>query len=967
MKENQKLSLSLILFLIIFTSIFSETGNFKNSSVQTDPRKDAVWMAGFWNNGHSSMNPLIGPINDFSGVFFMYLPLFDTNSQVYTDYLNPSNLIPLLGLNVAWNPDGSQLTINLRPQAKWSDGSSVSSADVVFSLQAYTGLNSSAYGGKGIFKDLLFNQINNIIATSPTQVVISLNSNYYYSEAVYENLLIGGSPIVPLKVFQGKNDSYTNNWFFDSILTQNKIVDGPYQPYNSTSDGNIAYIIRDESWWMAGIVDNNNFITWRIPEPKYIVSYIVPNTFDQNTAFPNGDIDLFGSYVPNVGTLISQNSILHTWFEGTSGSQYYPLTSAMNEIVFNYDYYPLDQTWFHKALASAINYKNISDTVVSGYIEQATPTWLDDNQPAMKSYYNVTLASKWALNPSYSKSLSYMQQGAYQKNGAWYTLDATPFLGKKYAFSGQTIVSTPGENTVSTLGDMDPNHLGINLLIGGENQNWFIPCVDGWTDHMSELNIITQNWKSFLNITIKYSSQDYSTFVNNRGIVQPDGTINRNYFMYYSSLGNRLDTSPLNFFQYFAGTTDPAYNVTNWVNNDFLSNLTALSKAYSLASQKLYVNNLQDLLGQYMPSIPVAVNCYWYLYSSKYWQGWPNGNNEVNGYYTAFNQYASISDYVPVTTHWTSDHFGHDLLIINNLKQVQSTIPIISTTPSINLPKNNDLLLNLVIGFVIVLLLLSFGFIFIRKIKPKNTKQKVQPLRGFPDYETFQKGEKLGAYSYKDYGLILKLNAPDYETAKMIQKKGFSNYDDYLHAEALGASNTKELLYIQKYKAKNLETAKKIEQGGFLDQEMYEKGIKFGASTKSELDLVEKYSANSLDQAKKIEQGGFPSSEAYFKASSEGFSDYKSYNIKEERKNKLLKIMEVSTKITKDDLMKYLGIDDQVAFLDWLVNLPKGSPLFLEENTIIFQKREMSQMSLNENIDQLLRSFDKTGKDKIIK
>lgn len=650
--------------------VFVDVANIASASTtaSTDvPRNESLWMAGYWNNGHSSMNPFIGTGNDYSGVFFMYLPLFDTNSQVYSDYLNPTNLVPLLGSDASWSSDGSQLTVNLRPQAKWSDGTAVTSADVVFSLQAYTGMTTD-YGSTGIFQGDLKHQIASITAPSTTQVVITLKSGYYHSEAVYEDLLIGGAPIVPKAVFSGKDNNFDNNWFTNSNVTSAmKIVDGPYKPYATSSDGSTAINVRVDNWWMVGITDSHNEITWREPEPTYIVSYGTPNNFDQDTALANGQIDLFGSYVANVGSLINGSTKLNAWFEGSGVTQFYPLTSAMNEVVFNYNYYPLDQTWFHKALASAIDYNSISHVAASDYLQQASATWLDSNQPAMRAYYNASLAQKWAITASVTQAKTYMQQGAYQKNGAWYTLDATPDLGKTYAFTNQTIVSTPGVNTATQIGDMDPNHAGINLLIGGKNQGWYIYCVDGWTDHMASLNIISQNWLNYLNVSIKYETKDYGTVITNRGVVNADGSITRNYGMYYSSLGNKLDASPINFFQYFTGTTDQSRNVTNWVNPSFAGNLTAYSTSTSEAAQKQYINNLQDLLGEYMPSIPVAVNCYWYLYSDVYWQGWPNGHNEVAGKYTATGEYASRSDYVPVTTHWTTDHFGHDLMILNNL------------------------------------------------------------------------------------------------------------------------------------------------------------------------------------------------------------------------------------------------------------------------------------------------------------
>ena len=215
MNIKKRIVLLFSLFCIIaflYSGFFVSSVYF--SSIDT-PRDESVWMIGYWNNGKGSMNPFIGTGNDYSGVFFMYLPLFDTNSQVYENYLNPNNLIPLLGINAYWNVDGSILSVNIRPEAKWSDNTPVTTQDVVFSLQAYTGLNRTAYGSSGIFENELKPQINSIVATSPTQIQITLNSNFYFSKAVYDDLLIGSAPIVRLIVIQGKDNSYDNYWFFN--------------------------------------------------------------------------------------------------------------------------------------------------------------------------------------------------------------------------------------------------------------------------------------------------------------------------------------------------------------------------------------------------------------------------------------------------------------------------------------------------------------------------------------------------------------------------------------------------------------------------------------------------------------------------------------------------------------------------------------------------------------------------------
>lgn len=49
-----------------------------------------------------------------------------------------------------------------------------------------------------------------------------------------------------------------------------------------------------------------------------------------------------------------------------------------------------------------------------------------------------------------------------------------------------------------------------------------------------------------------------------------------------------------------------------------------------------------------------------------------------------------------------------------------------------------------------------------------HTAKKIQALH-FPDPDTFQKAQKIGASTYDHYQFVLQLEAPDYQTALKIQ------------------------------------------------------------------------------------------------------------------------------------------------------------------------------------------------------
>ena len=80
------------------------------------------------------------------------------------------------GLAAVANPSATKLVFTLRPGVKFWDGSPVTAADVVYSLDRQT---NPAYGG---FYGQAFSRVQSIQATGPTQVTIGLKQPDYWLE-----------------------------------------------------------------------------------------------------------------------------------------------------------------------------------------------------------------------------------------------------------------------------------------------------------------------------------------------------------------------------------------------------------------------------------------------------------------------------------------------------------------------------------------------------------------------------------------------------------------------------------------------------------------------------------------------------------------------------------------------------------------------------------------------------------------
>jgi hypothetical protein len=146
---------------------------------------------------------------------------------------------------------------------------------------------------------------------------------------------------------------------------------------------------------------------------------------------------------------------------------------------------------------------------------------------------------------------------------------------------------------------------------------------------------------------------------------------------------------------------------------------------------------------------------------------------------------------------------------------------------------------------------------------------------------------------------------------------------------------------------------------GFPDPEVYGEAQQLGAQTYEQYNLIQKLQAPDYVTAEKIKRGNFPDYQTYTQAVSEGFSNYQDWQLKETRKEKLVKLMKRVDSISKDDFMRYLKFTDISIFLDWLLDLPDDSPIRLKGDLIVFQTENISEGLLTQSIDDLMKSYDK--------
>jgi D-alanyl-D-alanine dipeptidase len=316
-------------------------------------------------------------------------------------------------------------------------------------------------------------------------------------------------------------------------------------------------------------------------------------------------------------------------------------------------------------------------------------------------------------------------------------------------------------------------------------------------------------------------------------------------------------------------------------------------------------------------------------------------NNEFIDNLTFF----SSANYILDTTNYADGDYDLKIIVIDSAgNQVELTYSFriandFSTQLLIWL-ENNVILIFLVI---ISIILLSF-FIFFWSRKSK---------KGLKEY-------------YK---------VSDYKTAKEIKKGKFPSYEVFQDAKKYQVKNFSQYELVQSLKAPNYELAKKVQKKKFPDYQSYEKAIKMGVSSFEDYDLIQSLKAPNLQIAKKIKKKGFPDYNTYQEAGRMGLSNYKRYMETvqhtqkvqyEERKQKLLNLIKRKSKIKKEQLIQFMGFEDNQQFLEWMYSLPPDSPVKIVGDDVTFDIT--SSKRTDENIlgliDDLIASFDSEKSDK---
>ncbi|MBV9451206.1 MAG: ABC transporter substrate-binding protein [Streptosporangiaceae bacterium] len=348
-----------------------------SASLAGFPRSQTLYTSGTAYAPPSNWNPFnIGNMaTGTQGLVYEPLFLYDPIKNTYDPWLASSG---------TWN--GNTYTMQVRNGVKWSDGTTLSGADVAYSINlAMTNKNSPFNSNVSTVKSA---------TASRNTVTVTFNGTPGYSD--WQDYL-WKAPVVPQHVWSKLAPSQ----LFLAANTH-PVGTGPMllDTFNSTE---VAY--KDNTnWWAVSQLG----LSFKF---KYLVDVVNGSNNVELSALSAGQIDWSNNFLPGINQLVS----------GLNGAGGYNISTFYKKAPYmisantawlepNTTKAPMSNVNFRKALAYAINPQQIVQAVYGGIVQAASPTGL---VPTLSSYVdsNVVRQFGFSYNPSLAKQ--YLAKSGY--------------------------------------------------------------------------------------------------------------------------------------------------------------------------------------------------------------------------------------------------------------------------------------------------------------------------------------------------------------------------------------------------------------------------------------------------------------------------------------------------------------------------------------------------------------------------
>ncbi|WP_425145068.1 ABC transporter substrate-binding protein [Deinococcus sp.] len=473
--------------------------------------------------------------------------LLPTNSAIYESlfFVNSLNgkVTPVLGTAYTWSKDSTALSVTTRSGVKWTDGQAFSAADVAFTfnyMKKYPVLDLT-----GIWK----NGLSSVKASGPNTVVFTFDKP---NTPTFQYIAL--QAIVPEHLWSAQADPAT-------FTNAKPVGTGPFV-FDSYSQQALR-VLKNPSYWIKG--------------QPYVDAVVWLSTSSNDAAvfkLIKGEADYGYVGISDPNAYVKQ---------GKDNAFWWPTNNA-NLLYFNTTKAPFSDVAFRRAVAGAINTKDVAQKAYAGAVPAADPSAIIPAQ--LGDWVPTSLKN---LAPKYDPAAADAALTA-----AGYKKDAQ---GNRLGKDGKALPA-------------------YRILVGS-----------GWTDFITMAQVVGDNLKK-LGIATQIDQQQWAGYSGSlqsatydMGISWGWGNGPTPYYLFYQSFAPELSAP--------AGKT-AASNLSRYTNPAITSALQSFRSTSDAAAQKKAITTIMTAVLKDQPWVPLTDRTQFSLYNTSRFTGFPTAANPYN-------------------------------------------------------------------------------------------------------------------------------------------------------------------------------------------------------------------------------------------------------------------------------------------------------------------------------------------------
>lgn len=544
------------------------------------PRDQTLYFAGLQWNRAIGWNPLSADMNNAMALAAgasSRIPVYET---LYMYNLLDGRMYPLLADgDYVWNSSLTEMTVKLKADAKWSDGTALTAEDVAYTYATHLKYSTNMAAS---FKDY----VDRVEAKDDHTVV------------VYAKLNDGGQPTNPLLVNEFVGHMYVlqkaylqkveerNGGDADKIKNdpcEDFVYSGPYTSFFS-DDQKIVYV-RDDNYW-----GQSSSMWGKLPVPKYLAHTLYADNAAGQVALAAGEVDVCQQFIENVQNLwLEQNLPISTYIDEAP----YGICVSIPTAWYNMKSYGLDNVAVRKSIAMAVDY----DAIIANAMTNQSPTF----KQVPRSMMNPTQGEQDTFDHDAVKDLQW---------------EGNDIEGAKKLLDDAGIVDSDGDGWR----ELDGKKLSYNAC-----------CPNGWTDWQAAMEIVAAAGEK-IGIEITTYFPEWAVYQT----VFTDGEQTEYDIFMYSPSGASI-TQPWNRVRQFMSSEFVGLK-NNWAGNfggysnpraDELIKMIPTEtdseklKEYYTEANQIYLSEVPSFALMYRPELFHAVN-------ESVWTNYPEQGDGLN-------------------------------------------------------------------------------------------------------------------------------------------------------------------------------------------------------------------------------------------------------------------------------------------------------------------------------------------------